>query len=241
MTRRPALDAQPVGCGASAKFASKVSRGGGSKDRPQSRRGFGWLHLAAGLLFFFSQASVGSRRRVHAAWACSARAATQHSAQQNTTQYRPRCVRTRPADLKAGQRQPGGGDRAGSDRVRHEASAADAGVEENASVPGGAPRRAKQSTGSFSDARMWRRRVLLGDAIADHFLGPASCGPVSPPLQRPLSRQALQGAVCLVPSPLARPSACSTSAAVCSRRCAVLVAILRVHLGRSLLWAGDLS
>jgi hypothetical protein len=52
-------------------------------------------------------------------------------------------------------------------------------------------------------------RLLLGDLPT---LIITACASVSlPQPQRPLSRQALQGAVCLVPSPLARPSAVQTA------------------------------
>jgi hypothetical protein len=53
MTRRPPLDAQAV---AVDQLPGKVSRGCGSKG-PQSRPGFWWLLLAAGLLFFLGHAT----------------------------------------------------------------------------------------------------------------------------------------------------------------------------------------
>jgi hypothetical protein len=70
--------------------------------------------------------------------------------------------------------------------------------------------------------------VLLGDLPT---LIITACASVSlPQPQRPLSRQALQGAVCLVPSLLARPSAVQLTAGLIPRRRAAVRGAMRVQV-----------
>lgn len=88
-----------------------------------------------------------------------------------------------------------------------------------ASLHGCTPRRAKLRTGSFSDARMWRRGCLA-ITIVNHSPCCSSCAPVQPPRLRPLYRQALRGAVCL---PGAQPFGEAVSGAAARSRRTVAV------------------
>lgn len=88
-----------------------------------------------------------------------------------------------------------------------------------ASLHGCTPSRAKQSTGSFSDARMWRRRVLAMSIVNQrplHLVRPrattTACG-----LFGPVKRCEAPFA-CLEPSLLARPSAVQSGHARCEVR-----------------------
>ena len=128
MTRRPPLAPQAV----ARAWWAKVRKQGFTWrrfERPQLRPGFGWLLLAAGLLFFFGHASVGSQRpKRHRQMRlssrpdtakrtpCSRRESCQTSLQRphgamsprNTTQGQ--LCTPMPPSLRAGWSQLGGGD-----------------------------------------------------------------------------------------------------------------------------------
>jgi hypothetical protein len=86
------------------------------------------------------------------------------------------------------------------------------------------PRRAKQSTGSFSDARIVEETCVSWRCpSSSSLLITASCASVSPPRQRSLSRQALQGAVGRVYGQVAGKAVSSAAHCSCvfATRCGV--------------------